>query len=117
MRALPIAIAALALAACQAEVPEARNQAEATAGATVLQNQLEAMPEGQRNAVFIRAILDAGQDCQHVDGSMRAGDHQGFPLWSVRCDNGRNFTIAIGNAGEAQVIDDQAARLPEAAGQ
>lgn len=115
MRALPIAIAALALAACQAQAPEPRNQAEATADATILQNQIEAMPEGQRNGVFIRALLDANQDCQHVAGSTRAGDHEGFPLWSVRCDDGRTYTIAIGNAGEAQVIDDRAARLPGAA--
>ncbi len=117
MRALPIAIAALALAACQAEVPEPRNQTEAAADATILQNQLEAMPEGQRNAVFIRALMDTRQDCPHVDGSVRAGDHRGFPLWSVRCDNGRTYTIAIGNAGEAQVIDDQSARVPNGPGQ
>ncbi len=112
MRTFPVAIAIFSLAACQAEPPAPRNEAEATAGATAVQNQIEVMPEGQRNAVFIRALLDAGQDCQHVAGSSRAGDHQGFPLWSVSCDNGRSFTIAIGNDGEAQVIDDQTARLP-----
>lgn len=117
MRAFPLAIVILALAGCQAEPPAPRNEAAATAGATAVQNQIEVMPEGQRNAVFIRALLDAGQDCQHVASSTRAGDHQGFPLWSVRCDNGRSFTIAIGNDGEAQVIDDQEARLPDAPGQ
>jgi hypothetical protein len=116
MRAWSIAFAALALTGCQAEAPEPRNQAEATADAVATQNRLEEMPEGQRNAVFVRALLDARQDCQHVDTSTRAGDHEGFPLWSIRCDNGRTYTIAIGNAGEAQVIDDSAARLSDEAG-
>ncbi|MBX3560263.1 MAG: hypothetical protein KF780_00465 [Sphingomonas sp.] len=110
MRASLIPLAALALAACQGQAPEPHNEAAGTAEATATQNQIEAMPEGQRNAVFIRALLDARQDCQHVDQSVRAGDHEGFPLWSVRCDNGRAYTIAIGNGGEAQIIDNPVAQ-------
>lgn len=105
---MPAALAVL-LAACQNNAPEPRN--EAAAGAQSVQNELAALPEGQRNAVFIRAIRDANQDCQHVESSTLVGEHQGFPLWSARCDGGRTFTIAIGNAGEAQVIDDSVARV------
>ncbi|MDQ8758269.1 hypothetical protein RCO27_18730 [Sphingosinicella sp. LHD-64] len=100
------AMLAAPLAACQANAPEPGNNAQS------VQNELAGLPEGQRNAVFIRAIRDANQDCQHVESSALVGAHQGFPLWSARCAGGRTFTIAIGNAGEAQVIDDAVARLP-----
>jgi hypothetical protein len=105
---MPTALAVL-LASCQGNAPEPRN--EAAAGARSVQNELASLPEGQRNAVFIRAIRDANQDCQNVESSTLVGQHQGFPLWSARCEGGRTFTIAIGNAGEAQVIDDSVARV------
>ena len=44
---------------------------------------LEAMPEGQRDAVFIRAIRDARLDCQHVESSAAAPPYQGRPVWNV----------------------------------
>lgn len=109
---MTITLAALLLAGCDATPSAPVNQAEAAAGGEAMGNRLAAMPEGQRNGVFIRAIRDAGQDCQFVESSTPAGEYQGFPLWSARCEGGRTYTIAIGNAGEAQVIDDTAARLP-----
>lgn len=105
----PIALAA-ALAACQANAPEPGN--ETVSDVRSVQNELAGLPEGQRNAVFIRAIRDANQDCQYVESSTLTGEYQGLPLWSARCEGGRTFTIAIGNAGDAQVIDDAVARLP-----
>lgn len=110
---MTLALAALLLAGCGDATPSApANQAEAAAGGEAMGNRLAAMPEGQRNGVFIRAIRDAGQDCQFVESSTPAGGYQGFPLWSARCEGGRTYTIAIGNAGEAQVIDDAVARVP-----
>ena len=63
--------AALVLAGCDGGAPESVNKAEPV-GPEAVQNQLAAMPEGQRNAVFIRALQDAGEECQHVE-SLGAG--------------------------------------------
>ena len=104
---------AFALAGCEGGAPEAANEANETqvAGPEATENQLEALPEGQRNAVFIRAIQDAGQQCQHVESSVRAGEHQGFPVWTARCTDGVEWTIVIGNDGVAQVLNPAEAEL------
>ena len=101
---------ALALAGCGGSAPESANKAE-PAGAEAVENEIAAMPEGQRNAVFIRALQDAGQECQHVDSSAPAGEHQGFPVWSARCSDGGNWTIVITNDGTAVVLDADERRL------
>jgi hypothetical protein len=84
------------------------------------------MAEGERNAVFIRAIRDAGFDCQHVDSSsyqgMSAGQggSAGTPTWVATCDKASNWVILIGGNGAAQVIkgsDIEAARDRAGAGQ
>lgn len=95
----------LMLAACQGSPPAPENAAEEAGGALNTQNQIESLAEGERNGVFIRAIRDAGQDCQFVESSERAGNYQDFPMWRARCDNGRTYTIVIANGGEAQVIE------------
>ena len=68
------------------------------------QARLEEMPEAQRNAVFIRAIRDAGRECQHVESSARAGEVNGAPTWTATCANDVQWTIAIGGDGIAQVM-------------
>ena len=85
-------------------------------GPDATENSLENLSEGQRNAVFIRAIRDSGQDCQHVDSSARAGEHQGLPLWTARCENGVTWTIVLGNDGSAAVLNpNEAAALGNSA--
>ena len=51
------------------------------------QGKLQAMPEGQRNAVFIRALRDAGRECQGVESSTYQGEQDGVPTWRARCTN------------------------------
>lgn len=101
---------AMALAGCGDAAPEPGNQIE-VAGPEATENAIENMPEGQRNAVFIRAILDAGQECQHVESSERAGTHQGLPVWNATCQGGGTWTIVIGNNGTAHVLNAEEARL------
>ena len=101
----------LALAGCGGERrDEAARQPETNQGADVA-NQLAALPEGQRNGVFIRAIRDAGEDCQHVIASSRAGEYQGMPVWSAQCDGGASWTIVVTRDGTAQLVNDAQARL------
>jgi hypothetical protein len=69
------------------------------------QERLRTMAEGARNATFIRAIRDAGFDCQHVAGSTFQGEAGGAPVWTARCDDGRAWTIAVGPTGIAQVSE------------
>lgn len=102
--------AALLMVGCDGGVPESANKVEPV-GPGEVQNQLAAMPEGQRNAVFIRALQDAGEECPHVESSAPAGEHQGFPVWSARCSDGGNWTIVITNDGTATVLDADERRL------
>ena len=102
---LPLAL--LLAAGCSGE-PANR---QAPARGNEFQNQIQAMPEGQRNAVFIRAIRDSGQQCQHVEGSAPGPEVSGNPTWRARCDGGASFTIVILPGGNAQVVNDAEARL------
>ena len=101
---------ALALVACGEREARQADSAGNDAGAD-LANQLAALPDGQRNAVFIRAIRDAGEDCQHVETSVRAGEYQGMPVWSAQCAGGASWTIVVSRDGTAQLINDDEARL------
>ena len=105
-----IAAVALVLAGCEGSAPETENRAEPV-GPEAVQNQLVAMPEGQRNAVFIRALQDSGEECVRVESSEPAGEHQGFPVWTAHCSDGGNWTIVITNDGTAVVLDADERRL------
>ena len=101
----------LALAGCGDDAaPPPANDAATNTGVDVAE-QLAALPEGQRNGVFIRAIRDAGEECQHVIASSRAGEYQGRPVWSAQCDGGDSWTIVVTRDGTAQLINDAEARL------
>src|SRR5687767_6573968 len=110
MRKTLTAAAVLALTACGDAGNETANRV-AVPGPEAIQNRLEAMPEGQRNAVFIRAIRDAREECQHVESSEPAGEHQGFPVWNATCAGGGTWTIVVMNDGTAAVLNAEEARL------
>ena len=109
-RIILIAGLALALAGCGDRTAREANRAEANE-TTDVANQLAALSDGQRNAVFIRAIRDAGEDCQQVESSVRAGEYQGMPVWSAQCAGGASWTIVVTRDGTAQLINDAEARL------
>jgi hypothetical protein len=99
-----IAALAAATAACGSgghnnAAPAAAANAPEPAG-----NQVAALSEGQRNAVFIRAILDAGLECLHVERSVPAGTARDMPVWRATCRGGAEYTIAIGADGTAQIL-------------
>ena len=120
-QALTRSVAVLALicvAGCGEVTPDGRSANKvAVPGPEATQNRLESLSEGERNAVFIRAIRDAGLPCQQVESSARAGEHQGLPLWTARCENGVTWTIVLGNDGSAAVLNpNEAAQLGNQAG-
>jgi hypothetical protein len=103
LRAAPwlMVVVALPLAGCDkppAPPPPAEPKENAPA------ERIAALPEAQRNGVFIRAIRDAGQDCQHVERSTLQGEVDGRPAWLAVCRGGGHWTIGIGKDGVAQVM-------------
>ena len=107
MRASLIAAFALAAAACSGGQNQAATANRADAAAPV-SNQVAALSAGQRNAVFIRALRDAGLDCQHVERAVPAGTVRNMPAWRATCQGGGEWTILIAADGNAQILPEGA---------
>lgn len=111
MRGMLIAGAALALAGCGgSENSSANASGNETAANTAApapnsdaQNQVRSLPDGQRNGVLLRAIRDAGQDCQQVEGSELIATSNNLPVYMATCRGGAVYAVAIRNDGTAQV--------------
>jgi len=105
MAAVPLrccAAFALALLAACSDGTQPQEKSAAPATEDAFQERIRTMPEAARNAVFIRAIRDAGFLCQHVASSSRMGEG-GAPTWSAVCSDSGQWIIAIGANGNAQV--------------
>lgn len=103
MRAVLIVTLALAIAACGGGQNQAATANAGTAAEPVT-NQVAGLSDAQRNAVFIRALRDAGLDCQHVERSAPAGAIQNMPAWRATCQGGGEWTIVIATDGTAQIL-------------
>lgn len=66
--------------------------------------QVIAMNDAQRNVVFIRAIMDAGLKCDHVESSQRLPDQDGLPLWRANCSGGVAHMVSITPDGTAKIV-------------
>lgn len=104
MRTAAIFAIALTTAACGSQPAEQQivNRAET---ADSYQQRILALPEPQRRAVFLRAVRDAGQDCQEVRSAEGAGTYRGQPVWRATCRGGGEWTIVITDGGIAQVLN------------
>lgn len=106
------ALAALALAGCGSTgEPAATNEVAAeanavgnAAGAENAAAKVIAMNDRQRNVVFIRALMDAGIECQQVTSSERLPDQDGKPLWRVNCSGKTAHMISITQDGTANIV-------------
>jgi hypothetical protein len=113
------ALVLLTLAGCGASEQAGSNatgvgntQAEANAtgaadnvtGAGNVTAAVLAMNDRQRNVVFVRALLDAGMDCQGVASSVRLPDQDGKPLWRANCTNNTAHMITITPDGTANIV-------------
>src|ERR1043166_2952882 len=93
------ALLALALAACGGNGPARNgtaNQAAAANQAVAAQAtaaRIAALPEPARDAVFYRAIHDAGMDCQDVTAAAPGGHYHGLPVWNATCRGGGHWKI------------------------
>lgn len=103
---LAAAAIALPLSACEQGAPEADDTSITVPEGDYAQ-RIAGMEEGARNATFLRAIRDAGRDCQTVQSSSSQGQVNNAPAWTATCDNGSQWTIIIGGDGAATVVNAQ----------
>ena len=96
--------AGLLLAACEGG-PEERKPPTAQTSVADLKARIDSLEEGPRNAVFIRAVRDAGRQCQRVVGSAYNGLHFGMPGWVARCEDGRDWLVMLRGDGTALVAE------------
>lgn len=98
---IPLAVVA-ACSDAPSDAPAATNAATPTGNTAATVRDL---PEGQRTAVFLRAIRDAGRDCQTVTKAVEVTAVQGTPTWQATCDDGAQWIVAIGADGVATVTN------------
>lgn len=110
MRPSLIALIALPLAACggqeSAEDGALPPRAAVVEPETSYVQALRTMPDGQRDATLLRAIRDAGRDCQQVTSSQEITAINGAPSWTATCQNDVTWVIILGNDGVAQVTNE-----------
>ncbi len=76
--------------------------------------RVRSLPPAQRDGVLLRAIRDAGRDCQQVTKSEAVPDSGGAPEWTATCDDGGVWLVALNPGGVATVTG--AADLAKAQG-
>lgn len=100
---------ALVLSACGGSGEKAANAAAANeaaanlADATNYQAEVLALPPAARDGVFLRAVRDAGLNCQEVTQTERFDPVNGNPTWRVYCDKTPHI-ISITRDGTAKII-------------
>ncbi|KQN19237.1 hypothetical protein ASE86_11995 [Sphingomonas sp. Leaf33] len=94
---------ALPLAACGGGEAPTANTATPAAAVTEseFQAKVTALEPAARNGVFIRAIRDAGLNCQEVTES-RKDKKPG--MWAARCADGTGYAVQILPDGTATVF-------------
>ncbi|HEX8214450.1 MAG TPA: hypothetical protein VF582_03145 [Allosphingosinicella sp.] len=102
------ALGPLSALACACDSPPAEvRPIEVSEGG--YRERIERLKDEQRDALFLRAVRDAGHDCQGVAGSAYNGVHFGMPSWAARCTNGEDWLIMLGKGGRAHVARRQEA--------
>lgn len=87
---LSISIALLMTSACTRQENAADDSQQGNYTAQVI-----ALPETSRDAVFLRAIRDAGLLCQQVRGSERVEARGQPPVWRARCEDGTAHLLSV----------------------
>lgn len=107
------------LAACHA--PPQQQAGNTTAAAATspgdFADQIDALPEGQRGGVFMRAITDAGYACQKIETMARHAPISEHPAWAIACDHHNDY-VALAIPGDTlQIVPGRPADAPAPADQ
>ena len=100
---LTLALAALALAACDEPTAPA-NQTKIKVRSPE-QDQLHTLDALNLAIALKRAIYAAGYTCQRVTDAGFVGEYQNLDMWMTRCSEGRDWAVFAGADGSAQVRD------------
>jgi len=103
MKISVLAILPLLLAGCDRAAPQNNTAAQAPDGK--YREKIEALPAGQRDMVFMRAIQDSDVPCQHVTGSAVHEPVRGQPTWVAHCADGRDWIVMLEPGGMLHVVN------------
>ena len=67
--------------------------------------EITALPDGQRDMVFMRAIQDSNVPCQHITGSAVHAKVRDRPTWVAHCVDGRDFILILQPGGLIHVVN------------
>lgn len=104
----PFAVLALAALAGACHAPPQQPAANTTTSAAAtpadaFAEKVAALPDAQRQGVFMRAITDAGFLCQKIETQTQHAPIDGHPAWSIGCDHGNNY-VALAMPGDTLQI-------------
>lgn len=108
-----VMLAAVLVAGCSENTQPAGNTASDVAANEAVANEAEALnyqeevvklPVAAQEGVFLRAVRDAGLQCQMVTKSERLEDRQGNPTWRATCDGNNPHLISITRDGTAKIV-------------
>ena len=95
----------LSLAAGCGSQDNASSSANAANNGVDYRQRIAEMPEGPREALFLRAIVGAHLPCQQIDSATAGTDSSGTPVWNVHCSGGHERTVIIAEDGTARILD------------
>ena len=104
MRTILLTIALLAMGACNATDENGSNMMGVASNVTNYVAEVDALPERQRNAVFFRAIRDAGLPCQNVTKSEQIDSTGRAAMWRAQCEDGTAHLVQVMPDGTANVV-------------
>lgn len=105
MRGFLLLTGVLVLAACKpVESPTFNKSSEPTSNPTNVSAAVDALPPAQRDAVLLRAIMDADLPCQKIEKAERMTTPDGKMEWRATCDGGTQHLVDIQPNGSATVV-------------
>ena len=92
------------LSACDRPAPQNDTAPTPVAEGNYLE-EITALPDGQRDIVFMRAIQDSNVPCQHITGSAVHAKVRDRPTWVAHCVDGRDWILILQPGGLIHVIN------------
>ena len=92
------------LSACDRPAPQNDTAPTPVAEGNYLE-EITALPDGQRDMVFMRAIQDSNVPCQHITGSAAHAKVRDRPTWVAHCVDGRDWILILQPGGLIHVVN------------